>query len=132
MARGYRLTVRDGPSVTRAHYPMLSEALDALELRARALEVTARRAPVDFKVRRFEPVAQVAARVEVSGPGRLWPTLHGGVDIRGDGSAEAYVGRARRRLVAEEPGATAYAALRAALGVETGGAGRRSSDRAAP
>ena len=50
-------------------------------------------------------------RVEVAGPG-----TRGGVDVRGDGSAEAYTGRWRRVLVARDPGETAYDALRRALG----------------
>jgi hypothetical protein len=61
--------------------------------------------------RTYEPVRQVAARGEVSGPGRL----RAGVDLRGDGSAEAFTGRWHRRLVAPEPGETAYDALRRVL-----------------
>jgi hypothetical protein len=57
-------------------------------------------------------VQQVAARGEVAGPGRL----RAGVDLRGDGSAEAFTGRWRRQLVERRSGETAYDALRRALG----------------
>jgi hypothetical protein len=61
--------------------------------------------------REYEPGAQVAVRGEIAGPGGL----RGGVDVRGDGSAEAFTGRWRRRLVDRAPGETAYDALRRAL-----------------
>ena len=62
-------------------------------------------------VRKFEPVQQVATRIEVRGPG-----ARGGLDVRGNGAAEAWVGGWRRRVVEQEKGETPYAALRRALG----------------
>jgi hypothetical protein len=56
-------------------------------------------------------VQQVAARGQVDGP-----RVHGGVDIRGDGSAEAWTGRWGRRLVEQKRKETAYRALRRELG----------------
>lgn len=116
MAGRFRLTVRDGPRVRREDFPTLEAALDELEARTRELARTSRRQTVDLRVRRFEPVAQVAARTEVSGPGRLLAAMRAGVDVRGDGSVEAWTGRVGRRLVVQEPGESPYAAMRRALG----------------
>ncbi len=115
--------VRRGPVTLRAadvkrlhtalaEHEALAAALDALERQARKLEQTADARPVGGGlVRRFEPVQQVTARLELSGPGRL----RAGVDVRGDGSAEAWTGRFRRKLVEQRRGESPYDALRREL-----------------
>lgn len=116
VAPSYRLTVRDGPRVQRQRFDTLDAALDELERRVRQLALRPPRAPVDLRVRRFEPAAQVAARAEVAGGGSLLRRgVRGGVDLRGDGSVEAYVGGAGRRLLDQAEGESAYDALRRAL-----------------
>ncbi|MDO8188376.1 hypothetical protein Q5424_20935 [Conexibacter sp. JD483] len=111
MAR-YTLTVRDGPRVVHEHHRELETALDALQ--ARVLELTARRPreALDVKTRTFAPAEQVVARAELRGPERLLPRIRAGVDVRGDGSAEAWTGRARRQPIAREDGESALSALR--------------------
>jgi hypothetical protein len=109
--RRYVVRVRSGPKVERLRFETLADALAEIELRGRALQRDAPGRVVDLKVRRFEPVQQVAARMELSGPGRL----RGGVDVRGDGSAEAYTGRMRRAVVFQEAGEDAYDALARAI-----------------
>jgi hypothetical protein len=108
----YTVTVRTGPAVEHHRFAELGPALDSLEQEMRALAQTERRNPVDLRYREFTPVQQVAARGELSGPGRL----RAGIDLRGDGSAEAFTGRVRRRLVEQREGESPYDALRRALG----------------
>jgi hypothetical protein len=99
------VTIRRGGRVERSRFSSLEEALDEIEARGRELQRTTRAKPVDTKVLgRWEPAQQVAARLELA---RL-----GGVDIRGDGSAVAFTGRLRRRLVDERGDESSYDALR--------------------
>jgi hypothetical protein len=111
----WKLTVRVGPKVKRTPFDTLELALDALEERARDLSDAAPRQPVDAKIRRFEPAQQVFARLELAGPQRFVPNVRVGVDVRGDGSLEAYQGRVRRELIEQRKGETTYSALRRAL-----------------
>jgi hypothetical protein len=111
----WKLTVRVGPRVERSRFDQLDDALDAAERRAREVARTTPRDPVDVKFKRFDPIQQVAARIEVAGPERLIPKVRAGVDVRGDGSTEAYLGRVKREVVKQRKGETAYRALRRAL-----------------
>jgi hypothetical protein len=79
------------------------------------LAETPQRASVNARYRRFEPGQQIAARLEVAGPQRLLPTLRGGIDLRGDGSRQAYVGGVRRQRVEPRKRETPVAALRRKL-----------------
>jgi hypothetical protein len=62
-------------------------------------------------MRRLEPVQIVVARLELAGP----RGLRAGVDVRGDGSSEAFTGRLRRRIVEQRGGESPYDALRREL-----------------
>ena len=106
----YKLTVRRRGVTTRERFASLPEALAALEGRLDDLAPGERRGHERALARELEPVQQVALRGEVSGPG-----ARGGIDVRGDGSAEAYTGRWRRVLIKRAPGETAHDALRRAL-----------------
>jgi hypothetical protein len=108
----WRVTIRSGGRVERLKAASLEEALSLLERRARTAPG---REAVDLRVRRFEPVQQVAVRAELIGPDRL----RAGIDVRGDGSAEAWTGRIRRRLIAQRDGEDAYAALRRVVSSST-------------
>ena len=96
----------------RSRFDDLGDALTALERRGEELQEGADTRIVDLKLgRRFEPVQQVVARLELAGPRRL----RAGVDVRGDGSAEAWTGRVRRTLIKQLPRESPYAALRRTL-----------------
>jgi hypothetical protein len=108
----FRVTVRYGPRVSRERFDALEPALAELESRGRELQEGANAKTIDPKLtRKFQPVQQVVGRLELAGPGRL----RAGVDVRGDGSAEAYTGRVRRALIEQAKHESAYDALRRAL-----------------
>jgi len=113
----FRVTFRSGPRVERLAAGTLEEALELLETRARAAATGVGGNPlrtVDLQVRRFAPVQQVAARGELRGAGGDG-VVRAGVDVRGDGSAEAWTGRLKRAVVEQRAGEDAYAALRRVL-----------------
>ena len=107
---GWRIVVRDGPRVRKHRADDLEQALDLVEREARALAAGPRRAAVTMRKREFTPQQQVAGRVELSGPG-----VRAGVDVRGNGDAEAWTGRIRRSVVEQEGRESPYAALRRLL-----------------
>jgi hypothetical protein len=108
----YTLTVRSGAKVRKERYADLETALAAVARIGRELSDGAAARPVGGTfIRKIEPVQQVVGRIEIAGPARL----RAGVDVRGDGSSEAYTGRLKRRLVEQRQGESAYDALRRAL-----------------
>jgi len=115
VAGRYRLTVREGPRVERAAFATLPEALDELADRVSDLAARVRRPTVDIKTRQFAPDQQVAARAQLAEGGRLLSRALGGVDVRGDGSTEAYTGGVHREVVQARRGETSAQALRRAL-----------------
>jgi hypothetical protein len=112
VGRGYTVNARREGGGGKQRFDALGPALDALEVEARAFANTERRRATSALVRTYEPAEIVALRVEIRGP-----RLRAGVDVRGDGSAEAFTGRVQRRLVAQELGESPYDALRRVLGV---------------
>lgn len=99
----------------KSTYEDLAAALTALEADARELAKATPRRPLNARVRRFDPAEQVFARLELSGPERLVARVRAGLDIRGDGSVQAYRGRLRREVIEARRGESAYAALWRAL-----------------
>jgi hypothetical protein len=112
VAERYTVTVRSRARPEKQRFDRLDEALDTIEAQGRALEAGAHEpARGGTLIRRLEPVQIVVARLELRGPGRL----RAGIDVRGDGSSEAFTGRVRRELVEQRAGESAYDALRREL-----------------
>ncbi|MEA2348752.1 MAG: hypothetical protein QOG62_2539 [Thermoleophilaceae bacterium] len=109
---GYTIKARSGARVIKDRFAGLAEAIDHLERVALDLARNADAKVVSTPlIRDFEPVQQVLARVELSGPHRL----RAGIDVRGDGSTEAFTGKLKRELVEQLKGEDAYDALRRTL-----------------
>jgi hypothetical protein len=101
--------------VERATHASLQAALSAVEDRAARLAEDIGRNPVDVRYRRFEPAQQIAARLELAGPQRRLPSIRAGIDVHGDGSSQAYLGRVRRQVVTARRRESAVQALRREL-----------------
>jgi hypothetical protein len=106
--RPYKLILRLGPRVERERFATLDEALDGLAARVPRVS---RRDTVGALMRDYEPEHQVAGRLELHGP----RGTHGGVDVRGDGSATPYRGWIRKQVVEVRAGETPVDALRREL-----------------
>jgi hypothetical protein len=108
----WTVKVRAGSRFQRERYEELRDALAAVERRGHELEASADAKPRSpLGGRTYEPVQQVVARIELSGPNRL----RAGVDVRGDGSAEAFTGRLRRQVIEQRRNESPYDALRRKL-----------------
>jgi hypothetical protein len=111
----YSITLRDGPRVKRDRFASLDDALSALGDRVDAIAGAAHREPVKVLSHEYAPVQQVVGRGQLRGPGGL----RAGIDVRGDGSREAWTGRWRRTVVEQRPGEDTVGALRRTLGPTT-------------
>lgn len=109
------MLVRTGGKVRRERFEEREAALAALEAAGSELARTGRREELDLRYRTYAPGELVAGRVEVRGPARLLSGLTAGVDVRGDGTVEAWRGLVRKRIIAPRGGESVYAALRREL-----------------
>jgi hypothetical protein len=104
--------VRAGAKVRKQRHQQLDEALAAVERIAGELAEDADARPAGgFLIRRLAPVEQVVGRIELAGP----HGLRAGVDVRGDGSSEAFTGRIRRAVVEQRGSESPFDALRRVL-----------------
>jgi hypothetical protein len=109
----YRVILRRRGKTTKQSCATLDEALDVLERELRVAATVTRANQHDERGlgKNYAPAEQVAVRGELRGPGGL----RAGIDVRGDGDAQAYTGRIRRALIEPFPKEDAYAALRRQL-----------------
>jgi hypothetical protein len=112
VARRFTVSVRSKGKVRKERFDDLRAALGAVDRSVGELtdDASARAVGGGF-MRRLEPVQQVIGRVELTGPDRL----RAGIDVRGDGSSEAFTGRMRRQLVEQRRRESAVDALRRVL-----------------
>ena len=110
----WRVKVRNGPRVEKLRAAGMEEALDLVEREGRVLSAGPGRRAVNLRARTFTPQQQVAGRVELAGPG-----VRAGIDVRGDGEAEAWIGRVGRQVIEQEGRETPYDALRRVVAQST-------------
>jgi hypothetical protein len=109
----WRLTVRHGSEVKRERFDGRAEAIAELERRAEAIRADTPLESVKM-FRTYGPGQRVAARLEITGPGRV-RRPEAGLDVMGDGRLVAYRGAVFKRELEPPRGGDAYDAIRAAL-----------------
>ena len=110
----YRLTTRHGSSVTRERFEGLDDAVAAMEERVRDIRREGPLAELSA-FRDYQPGQRVNARLELSTGGRLFGR-EAGIDVMGNGALVPYVGVVRKRVLEPGDDATAFDAVRDALG----------------
>jgi hypothetical protein len=114
----WKLTVRHGPEVEHASFDDLDEAVTAMRSRAMEIRSEGPAQPVN-SLRRFEPRQQVNARLQLSGPGRLFHKKTAGIDLRGDGSFVPFSGGVTREELDPTDHETPFDLVRETLEQET-------------
>lgn len=107
----WKLLLRIGPRVVQERAETLPEAISDLRISLVAVAAEATGEPASALFRDYDAVQQVIARGELRGPGRV----RAGIDVRGDGSSEAWTGRITKQVVAQQAGEDAYQALERVL-----------------
>ena len=108
---GYELTIRIGAEVKHLQAETLDQALELLKKQLGPLTTQSSRKPVGLGYRTYEPAQQVAARGELRINKKRFRSTYAGVDVRGDGSSEAWIGHFGRKLIDQEAGESSFDAL---------------------
>jgi hypothetical protein len=107
MGSKWKVTLRLGPRVVHERADTLPDAIAELRI---SLVAVAEQAPGEGAsaiFRDYDAAEVVVARGELRGPGGV----RAGLDVRADGSSEAWVGRLTKRPVEPQDGEDAYQAL---------------------
>ncbi len=112
MAR-FKLTIRNGPKVSRESYETLDEALEALREQVKLIRREGN-LPEISALRTYEPARRVRARLEISAGGFL-RSRDAGIDVMGDQSMVAFRGGVLRKPLEADGLDEAVAAVAGAL-----------------
>lgn len=109
----YKLTVRDGPKVSREKHQSLAGAIAAMRSHVERIRAEGD-LPTVSMLRTYEPGDRVRARLEISAGGVL-RSRDAGIDVMGDGGLVPYRGGVFRRQIEHDPGDTAFDAVERAI-----------------
>ena len=109
----FKLTIRNGPKVTREKHDSLDEAIAALRSHAERIRSEGRLDPVSV-IRTYEPGDQVRARLEIS-TGGPFRSRDAGIDVMGDGGLVPFRGGVFRKELAAGEDGTAFDAVEEAM-----------------
>jgi hypothetical protein len=110
----FKLTIRDGPDVSRESFAALEQAIAALRAHADRIRSGTELEPAKAFRREYEPGDQVRARLEISTGGPL-RGRDAGVDVMGDGTLVAFRGGVFRKEISAERGDEAITAVERSL-----------------
>lgn len=107
-----------GGDVEQVGFDDLGEAVAAMRSRALAIRSEGPARPIR-SLRNFEPGDLVNARLELTGPGRIFRKPSAGVDVRGDGSFVPFAGGVTRQELDPTDHDTPFDIVRETLEQET-------------
>lgn len=109
----WKLTVREGSTVTRSTFDDLDSAITAAREKTAEIMSGEPMKPVKA-IRDYEPAQLVRARIEISGKGMFSPPT-AGVDVQGDLSLTGFTGGVRRKPLEGDSLRQVFAEIREAL-----------------
>ena len=113
----FKLTIRDGPKVTREGHDSLDEAMAAMREHARRIR-SAGNLPEVKMFRTYEPGDRVKARLEIS-TGGFMRRRDAGLDVMGDGALVPFRGGVRRTPIEASADDGPFELVEAALRADT-------------